>query len=341
MGDKKCVLYANDITETVLLQQERDIFSHALEASDNTVVITDETGGIEYANPAFQELYGLKLDEVRGKNPRVINPGAQAYWDMGVPEEQYRALFQQMWDDLRTGGRWNGEVLNRTADGGTCWIRLIINKITFEEVSAAKYLAVGTDVDTMRRQELEARLEILSTITRVAELRDNETGQHMHRVGLYARILSEQLGNPLHFSRDIERFAPLHDIGKVGISDEILLAPRRLTAEEFSTIKQHTTLGYSILAGKPSLELAAEIALDHHERYDGNGYPEGKAAGIFPFPPGSSPCATCTTRSAACARTSRGGPMRKRATRSFQTWKRSSARRSCTRLTGYTPIFKR
>ncbi|MDA3951392.1 MAG: HD domain-containing protein [Spirochaeta sp.] len=283
LGDKKCVLYANDVTETVLLQQERDTFFHAIEASDNTIVITDEAGGIEYVNPSFRNLYGLDLDTVRGKNPRIINPGSRAYWDMGVSEEGYRALFETMWRDLQSVGRWSGEVLNRVADGGVHWIRLIINKVTFEDGPAEKYLAVGTDVDTMRRQELDARLEILSTITRVAEVRDNETGQHMRRVGLYARLLSEQMGSPLYFSCDMERFAPLHDIGKVGISDEILLAPRRLTAEEFSTIKQHTTLGYSILAGKPSLELAAEIARDHHERYDGAGYPGGKAAGGIPL----------------------------------------------------------
>ncbi len=276
LGENRCVLYAADVTETVLRRQERDLFSKAIEASGNAIVITDDTGAIEYINPAFTRLYGYELEEARGQNPRIINPGVHAYWDMGVSEEGYRALFDEMWSTVTATGAWEGEVLNRTQDGECRWIHLILNRIAGGGPHHDKYLAVGTDMDVVHRTELDARLEILSTITRVAELRDNETGYHMRRVGMYSRLLAEQMGHPLRFCSDIERFAPLHDIGKVGIADSILLAPRRLTEEEFATIKQHTTLGYSILAGKPSLEMAAEIARDHHERYDGKGYPEGK-----------------------------------------------------------------
>lgn len=88
---------------------------------------------------------------------------------------------------------------------------------------------------------------------------------------------------PAEFTRRIELFSPLHDIGKVGIPDQILLAPRSLTAEEFALMKTHTDLGYQILVGKQSLEMAAEIARYHHERYDGTGYPLGLAGGAIPI----------------------------------------------------------
>lgn len=277
LGENRCVLYANDVTDAVRIQQERDIFAKAIEAGGNAIAITDARGAIEYVNPSFERLYGFGIDEARGKNPRIINPGPRAYWEMGVSREEYTSLFAGMWGALSTEGKWEGEVLNKAADGDLRWIHLIINRIAGAASTTEKYLAVATDIETMQRKELEARIEILSTITKVAELRDNETGHHMYRVGAYSRLLAEQMGQPLRFCTEIERFAPLHDVGKVGISDSILLAPRRLTEEEFRIIKQHTTLGHSILADKPSLEMAALIARDHHERYDGKGYPEGRS----------------------------------------------------------------
>ncbi|MEX2444071.1 MAG: HD domain-containing phosphohydrolase [Alkalispirochaeta sp.] len=88
---------------------------------------------------------------------------------------------------------------------------------------------------------------------------------------------------PQAFVDQIQLFSPLHDIGKVGIPDQILLAPRKLTDEEFDIMRTHTTLGYQILAGRSTLEMAAEIARFHHERYDGGGYPEGVGGGTIPI----------------------------------------------------------
>lgn len=283
VGDRRCVLYVNDITETVNVRLERDTYFRAIEASGNAIAITNRSGALEYTNPAFEKLYGMKRDSTKGENPRIVNPGRRAYWDMGVSETEYQDLFRGMWARLAEDGFWEGDVLNRVVGGDVHWIHLIMNRIDFHDGAETKYLAVGTDLDEMRRSELNARLEILQTITRVAELRDNETGRHMYRVGQYARLLAEQLHQPRRFTTEVERFAPLHDIGKVGIGDEVLLAPRKLTPAEFATIKQHTTLGYSILAGKPSLEMAADIARDHHERYDGTGYPQGKQGSEIPF----------------------------------------------------------
>src|SRR5262249_19765182 len=100
------------------------------------------------------------------------------------------------------------------------------------------------------------------------------TGQHTERVGQMAALLAKQLGLPDSQVSLIRRAAPLHDVGKIGIPDSILLKLGRLTEAEFSLVKTHTTIGPRILSGSkfPILQLAEEIALNHHERWDGEGY---------------------------------------------------------------------
>jgi putative two-component system response regulator len=120
-----------------------------------------------------------------------------------------------------------------------------------------------------RTKELHStRLEIIRRLARAAEFRDNETGVHVQRMSLYAEAIGRQLGL-VEWSLDLLLNAcPMHDVGKIGISDTILLKPGKLTAEEFTTIKKHTTIGASILYGHDSLLLQAahDIALHHHEK---------------------------------------------------------------------------
>jgi putative two-component system response regulator len=126
-----------------------------------------------------------------------------------------------------------------------------------------------------RTRELEqARLDILHRLARAAEFRDDATGEHTRRVGRVAHRIAEGLGLPAADALDIGRAAMLHDIGKIGIPDNILLKPHPLTAQEFEVIKQHTVIGREILGGSeaPLLQVAELIAYTHHERWDGAGY---------------------------------------------------------------------
>ena len=120
----------------------------------------------------------------------------------------------------------------------------------------------------------EAQLEILERLALAAEFRDDETGQHTQRVGRTAAILARALDLPSEQIKLIQGGAPLHDMGKLGIPDEILRKPGKLTVEEFEVMKTHTTIGAQILSGSrfPILQMAEEIALTHHERWDGTGY---------------------------------------------------------------------
>ena len=129
-----------------------------------------------------------------------------------------------------------------------------------------------------RTAELEsAQAEILQRLALAAEYRDDETNQHAGRVGETAARVAHALGLPEDEVAIIRRVAPLHDVGKIGTPDAILLKPGRLTPEEFELTKTHTLVGARILGGSsfPVLQMAEQIALCHHERWDGTGYPRG------------------------------------------------------------------
>ncbi len=126
-----------------------------------------------------------------------------------------------------------------------------------------------------RTGDLEhAQLEILQRLALAAEYRDDETGEHTWRVGHLSGLLAEQLGWSMPQIELMRRAAPLHDVGKIGIPDRILLKVTEFSAEDFEEMKRHVTIGSKILSGSRSslLQLAEVIALTHHERWDGSGY---------------------------------------------------------------------
>ena len=119
--------------------------------------------------------------------------------------------------------------------------------------------------------------EVVQRLTAAAELRDTDTGLHNKRLGIYAPRLAEAIGMTPDFIASIAFAAPLHDIGKIGIYDKILLKPGRLTDEEFEIMKSHTITGARILSNSKhdKINMTESIALTHHERWDGKGYPRG------------------------------------------------------------------
>ncbi len=119
--------------------------------------------------------------------------------------------------------------------------------------------------------------EVTTRLTTVAEYRDTDTGAHISRIGLYSNKIAEALDMPSDFVETVTFASAMHDIGKIGIPDSILLKPGPLTEEEFEVMKTHSTMGEKILTGStyPMIQLAASISLNHHERWDGNGYPRG------------------------------------------------------------------
>ncbi|HEX8832606.1 MAG TPA: HD domain-containing phosphohydrolase [Abditibacteriaceae bacterium] len=123
----------------------------------------------------------------------------------------------------------------------------------------------------------EAQLETILRLARAAEHRDDDTGRHTQRVGLLCSLLAQSLGWPEHDVQLLQYAAPLHDVGKIGIPDSILLKPGPFTEAERKIMQRHAKIGSSLLAGGHSeiVRMAERIALTHHERWDGTGYPNG------------------------------------------------------------------
>jgi putative two-component system response regulator len=136
---------------------------------------------------------------------------------------------------------------------------------------------LASAVATATKRLAEREEEIILRLALAVEYRDNDTGEHTLRVAKYSRLIAEQLGLPPRLCRDIYLAAPLHDVGKVAIPDHILLKPGRLTEEEMAVIRTHATIGERILADSSCelIQLGAQIASSHHERWDGAGYPGG------------------------------------------------------------------
>ncbi|BAL25289.1 HD domain-containing phosphohydrolase [Azoarcus sp. KH32C] len=127
--------------------------------------------------------------------------------------------------------------------------------------------------------------ETIVRLARAAECRDPETGAHILRMAHYAQLIAGRMGLPPDFQEMLLRAAPMHDVGKLGTPDHILLKPGRHTPEEFEVMKQHTLIGYEILreSSSPAVQLAASIALHHHEKFDGTGYPRRLAGNEIPI----------------------------------------------------------
>jgi len=131
----------------------------------------------------------------------------------------------------------------------------------------------------------ESYLETIFTMVRAAEYKDEDTGFHLQRLSHYCRTFAERLGLDQEFRDTIAIASPMHDIGKIGISDHILLKAGRLTPDEMEVMKGHTTMGSNILgkSKSPYLHAGALIALHHHERWDGGGYPSGARGEATPL----------------------------------------------------------
>lgn len=131
----------------------------------------------------------------------------------------------------------------------------------------------------------EAYHDTIKRLAIAAEYRDEETGDHILRMSRYCAMIGDRMGLPQKLVANIKYASPMHDVGKIGIPDKILLKPGKLTPDEFDIMKSHTTIGASILADSRAeiLNFAEEIALSHHERWDGGGYPRGLSETEIPI----------------------------------------------------------
>ncbi len=146
--------------------------------------------------------------------------------------------------------------------------------------------ALGALVAERTAELNDTRLKVIQRLGRAAEYRDNQTGMHVVRMAKFSRLLAAELGMSPKWVDMVYDAAPMHDVGKIGIPDHVLLKPGKLDADEFEIMKTHTTIGAAIIGdpgGSDLLALAASMALTHHERWDGAGYPAGLAGDNIPI----------------------------------------------------------
>jgi putative two-component system response regulator len=154
----------------------------------------------------------------------------------------------------------------------------------FRESLQAEIKAKELGIHKLVRNLEAAYAEALECLALASEYRDNETGAHIRRIGSLSRFLAQNLGWDSDRRRNIALAAPLHDVGKIGIPDHILLKTGKLTTEEFELMKEHTLIGHRILRGSrsPIMATAGVVAISHHERWDGRGYPNRLAGSDIP-----------------------------------------------------------
>ncbi|PWB39328.1 MAG: two-component system response regulator [Rhodocyclales bacterium] len=180
------------------------------------------------------------------------------------------------------------EFLNKPVDRAELWIR-VRNMLRLKEYQnfLAEHNRILEEQVAERTQALrDAYKDTIFTMVRAAEFKDEETGAHVQRISFYCRDMAEELGMDAHFCDELFHASPMHDIGKIAIPDAVLLKPGGFSPEEWAIMKGHAAFGAKILerGGSPYTKMGAEIALNHHERWDGTGYPNGSRGEAIPFP---------------------------------------------------------
>jgi putative two-component system response regulator len=269
---------AQDITEREQAAHELRVQADILERLPVGVVATDSDRRIEQWNHGAEVLFGVPRAQAQGKR----------FDELGLIPPSSRDMRGQMVARLSKGRPWEGEIDSQDANGRVFPSLVTNSPVRDQREEIVGYIGVIVDLSDQKEAEEDARAARIGTITRLAravEARDPETGGHIERIGELARMLAERLGLDVEMVEMIRVSSPMHDVGKIGVSDEVLLKPGKLTPEEREEVELHARIGHDILAGShvEMLDMAARIALTHHEKVDGTGYPQGLKGDEIPL----------------------------------------------------------
>ncbi len=253
--------------QSTLLEQYKEIV-------DVTMIVTktDPKGRITYVNEAFCKVSGYSVEELLGKNHNIVR-------HPDVPSE----VFSNMWNTILAKQIWHGTIKNRKKDGSYYITDSTVKPILDEYGNILEFMSIRYDVTMLfdlNEEIWQTQHEMLYLLGEVGETRSRETGNHVRRVAKFSKLLAELHGLNEEETNLLYSASPMHDIGKIGIPDAVLLKPGKLDETEFLTMKKHAEIGFEILKNskRPLLKAAAIIAHEHHERWDGNGYPQRLAA---------------------------------------------------------------
>jgi PAS domain S-box-containing protein/putative nucleotidyltransferase with HDIG domain len=248
-----------------------------VKSSDDAVIVLSPEGQITSWSNGAERLFGYSEREAVGQPVGMLSPAAG--------RQEARARLDRM---LAGAPAERAHAERLTKDGRLLSVSFVMSPINARSGELLGIAEIVRDMtaQTLAEEELQAaRVEDLAHLALAAECRDDDTHQHTERVAMLAQLIARELGMGAHLAATLRLAAPLHDIGKLGIPDRILLKPSSLTDEEWAVMKTHTTIGARILGESeyPVLDLAREIALAHHERWDGDGYPAGLRASAIPI----------------------------------------------------------
>lgn len=256
------------------LVRKHSLLENYQEAIDYSTIVSkaDKDGRITYVNSAFCDISGYELNELLHKPHNIVR-----HPDM--PKE----VFQVMWDILKEGKKWKGIVKNLKKDGTSYWVDASISPIFDDRGELIEYIAIRrdvTDIILLNEEIRNTQSELIYRMGEAVESRSKESGHHVQRVAHYSKLLAQIAGLELEECEIIFAASTMHDVGKLSIPDAILLKEGGLTDEEWTVMKTHAEVGYKILEGseRPLLKMAATVAYEHHEHFDGNGYPRGLKA---------------------------------------------------------------
>lgn len=248
--------------QTTLLEQYKEIVDLS-----SIVIKTDVNGNIIYVNELFSKISGYSYEE-------IITHGHKLLRDPEINSE----LYEDLWKTILSKKTWKGIIKNLRKDGSRYITDTTIKSILDEFGDIIEYISISHDVTELfdlNEEIWQTQHEMLSLLGEVGETRSQETGNHVRRVAKYAQLLGELYGLEEEEIRLLYSASPMHDIGKIGIPDAILLKPAKLEIDEYEVMKTHSIIGYDILknSSRPLLKAAAIIAGEHHEKWDGSGYP--------------------------------------------------------------------
>jgi PAS domain S-box-containing protein len=276
---------------------EIKIYQDIFESTEDGLVITDVDGIIVRVNKGFEQITGMTSVQLLQQPLSILENGL-------LPDLKSNEIYTH----LRKENTFLGEYVGKRGLNETWYTSVSFSTIRDENKKNFAFAAIFKDVTPYRKVEQElihslrntnlAQEAIIFGLASLAEHRDNTTGYHLERIRNYCKVFAEEiLVRKLYpkiineeFIKMLYRTAPLHDIGKVGIPDEILLKKAKLTKSEFDSIKAHTIMGYNTLFSiqqeygeMPFLKMGIELSYCHHERWDGTGYPRGLKGDKIPL----------------------------------------------------------
>jgi len=228
---------------------------------------TTISGNITMASDAFLDLFELDVATVEGLS----------YLEL-VDKNYLNKLDREVRNAIENHQSWQGLVKHRSPLGKELYLESSFYPIIDTQGNTHEVLCFYIDITEqvyLNREIVATQKEVISTMGSIGETRSKETGDHVKRVAEYSKLIALKYGLPLEEAEEIKMASPMHDIGKVGIPDNILNKPGKLTEDEFEIMKTHAELGYEMLKGsqQPLLKTAAIISMEHHEKWDGSGYP--------------------------------------------------------------------